>query len=634
MTSRVLTDQQRRRIAAVIRDGHLAFLAEMLGAKAIDRDDYKRLRRAGKIRTEREQREDVAAAAHALGAGAASATGGEVTAPAFWKIVREHPTVIGSMERATVDLIRQRIAQHARDLGAQLESDVAHVLMDVEAKARHRVAKLGASKRDEERLIVQEALGQVREAVAEMKRRWSLIAVTETHNAVEDGKATALVRAHGGRDPLVFKLPRPDACAYCRLLYLKADGKTPRIFRLSGLMANGTNIGRKRGKPTLTGPLKTNLRPTLGAAHPLCFPSDCLVLTHRGEVPISTVKRGDMVLSHTGTWRPVLQVSQRWYADELVTVIHENGRLPSTLEHPFLTQRGWVPAKELGEGDYAMKVLSAKIPAPQVHDQPTFTRERNELVSILALFSRTRVPVTTVDLYRDLCLWYGDVDVEDTDGHERRYFDARFSEGCYELALQLGQFLRILDANSYFEFCSDRAWFSSNGIVRSLRALLPLGSGHSAVHEDPSLLASSDWKILLPESEDHRSSRALHSFRDRQNGLASVIAINDLADINVNAFHGAGTPWFCDAVPVKTLRTQFCGFVYNLHVAEDESYVCNGLVVHNCACQLNHVPEGMTVGPGGVLISLHKSESVQIDTLDVALLSHRCDTEVHEHGAP
>jgi hypothetical protein len=269
MPSRVITDQQRRRIAAAIRDGHLAFVAEMLGPTALDPADYARLRRAGKVRTERERGEDVAAAAHALGAGAPAETG-ELTAPAFWKVIKEHPKMLGSMEREAVELVRSRIAQHAKDLGAQLEGDVMHLLLDVEARARHRVSKLGVSRREEEKLLVADALARVKDSVAELKKRWSLIAITEVHNGIEEAKAVALVRSHGGRDPLVYKLPRPDACAYCRMLYLKSDGVTPRIFRLSSLMANGSNIGRKARKPTLTGKLKTALRATLGALHPCC----------------------------------------------------------------------------------------------------------------------------------------------------------------------------------------------------------------------------------------------------------------------------------------------------------------------------------------------------------------------------
>jgi hypothetical protein len=59
-------------------------------------------------------------------------------------------------------------------------------------------------------------------------------------------------------------------CAYCKLLYLKPDGITPRIFRLSQLQANGTNVGRAARRPTRIGKMKTEWRAVVGAIHPSC----------------------------------------------------------------------------------------------------------------------------------------------------------------------------------------------------------------------------------------------------------------------------------------------------------------------------------------------------------------------------
>jgi hypothetical protein len=93
---------------------------------------------------------------------------------------------------------------------------------------------------------------------------------TEIHNAVEEAKAIVIAHRHPERDPRVFKRTRPDACAFCRLLYLRPDGVTPRVFRLSDLLANGTNVGRRAGRPTRSGHSRTQWRATLGAAHPFC----------------------------------------------------------------------------------------------------------------------------------------------------------------------------------------------------------------------------------------------------------------------------------------------------------------------------------------------------------------------------
>ena len=47
-------------------------------------------------------------------------------------------------------------------------------------------------------------------------------------------------------------------CDYCRKFYLEPDGVTPKVYKMSELVANGSNYGRKAAEWT----------PTLGATHP------------------------------------------------------------------------------------------------------------------------------------------------------------------------------------------------------------------------------------------------------------------------------------------------------------------------------------------------------------------------------
>ena len=48
-------------------------------------------------------------------------------------------------------------------------------------------------------------------------------------------------------DIIVYKRTAGDSnvCPYCRAAYIMPDGMTPRVYRLSDLMAAGTNVGRK-----------------------------------------------------------------------------------------------------------------------------------------------------------------------------------------------------------------------------------------------------------------------------------------------------------------------------------------------------------------------------------------------------
>ena len=81
------------------------------------------------------------------------------------------------------------------------------------------------------------------------------------HATVEswEEQEDAYTRATGKtRTTLVFRLPRPDACRYCKQLYL--DSGVPRIFTMAHLVGNGTNIGKKRAA----------WQPIEGPTHPFC----------------------------------------------------------------------------------------------------------------------------------------------------------------------------------------------------------------------------------------------------------------------------------------------------------------------------------------------------------------------------
>lgn len=91
------------------------------------------------------------------------------------------------------------------------------------------------------------------------QRDWNRIAHTEMHEAIQRG-VYASIRDNSprGADQLVFKRPNPDACKYCKGLYLKRDGFTPKIFKMSELAA--TNMGRRAAEWV----------PVIGSTHPWC----------------------------------------------------------------------------------------------------------------------------------------------------------------------------------------------------------------------------------------------------------------------------------------------------------------------------------------------------------------------------
>lgn len=107
---------------------------------------------------------------------------------------------------------------------------------------------------------------QLREKTGDMNRDWHRVAHTEMWDAKVQGEAEAILNNESplskqGADTLVYKKPAPNACAKCKQLYLEKDGITPRVFKLSELVAYGTNYGKKQA----------DWVPTVGTLHPNCM---------------------------------------------------------------------------------------------------------------------------------------------------------------------------------------------------------------------------------------------------------------------------------------------------------------------------------------------------------------------------
>lgn len=107
--------------------------------------------------------------------------------------------------------------------------------------------------------------GILRQVTDDSKQDFDMVVRTELINNKIYGQAHKILQGQGvygesKGDTTVFKRPNPDACNHCKKHYLEKDGITPKLFKLSELMANGSNYGKKVNE----------WEPTLGILHPYC----------------------------------------------------------------------------------------------------------------------------------------------------------------------------------------------------------------------------------------------------------------------------------------------------------------------------------------------------------------------------
>lgn len=80
-----------------------------------------------------------------------------------------------------------------------------------------------------------------------------------------------------------------------------------------------------------------------------CCRPGTVIETAQGSLPIEQIRPGMLVLTHTGNWRPVIRTMARQYEGALIRV---KGQLHVTPNHPVLTADGWIEAGHLGGTDH------------------------------------------------------------------------------------------------------------------------------------------------------------------------------------------------------------------------------------------------------------------------------------------
>jgi len=121
-------------------------------------------------------------------------------------------------------------------------------------RIRETVADAWRKKQDASTLA-----SRLSQATGDYTRNWLRIARTELQAAYNDGVAIDAVQING-KEAQVARIPERRACNSCKSLFLNGAGQ-PVIWKVSELVANGTNVGRARAA----------WRATLFPVHPQCM---------------------------------------------------------------------------------------------------------------------------------------------------------------------------------------------------------------------------------------------------------------------------------------------------------------------------------------------------------------------------
>lgn len=368
-----------------------------------------------------------------------------------------------------------------------------------------------------------------------------------------------------------------------------------------------------------------------------CFTAGARVQTNTGDKLIETIHIGDAVMTHKGRMRTVSRVIKRAYSGKIYQIKYygdSSHQLNVTEEHPLLVVKReqprnrnrsflpvWVTAKEVKTGDYLA------IPIPST----TEIKNNKQFITVSVRFGQNTSKKSVIfkiekDFFRLLGYFHAE-------GHVEREHYLTFSFATKETAyiadvreLLFRYFGKLAGINKPRQGGQSLV-LSSTEVARAFAAEFGSTINNKRV---PDYIKNAPLDILAEwvkgiwcgdGSYDTKKNMfrfntislgLAHAFRDALLRLGIAASINkqtrllprhDIYAVVVSspwntkfgqivgqpAVNGSrsGSPFQLDHnylyVPIRSINTKVrTTTVYNLSVEEDESYVCEGVISHNC----------------------------------------------------
>jgi len=170
---------------------------------------------------------------------------------------------LNSRERSQLEALKYQAYSDIKGLGNKMSQDFNQVYVEKDQEQRAKYEKLvekTAKKTIENRKSINSMISELGNKTQDWTRDFGRISDYVLHSSFDHGRSSEIMKEHGS-DAKVYKDVYPGACKSCIQKYLTAGiGSKPKIFNLSTLVANGSNVGRKRD----------DWLPVIGPLHPWC----------------------------------------------------------------------------------------------------------------------------------------------------------------------------------------------------------------------------------------------------------------------------------------------------------------------------------------------------------------------------
>jgi len=176
---------------------------------------------------------------------------------------------LNNLEEYSIEHSKEVLDSYIQKLSQAAQTNVETLIREYNKKYKdnlmvNRLFTMALRSKEANKSVSQLAT-DMRDLTGDMARDWDRVAATEMTNIINTGMVDTIVKMNPETHPdeiIVFKRVVNDAdlCRSCKRLHLENDGSTPKIYRLSQVLANGTNVGKKPNSWDMI----------INATHPYC----------------------------------------------------------------------------------------------------------------------------------------------------------------------------------------------------------------------------------------------------------------------------------------------------------------------------------------------------------------------------
>ncbi len=379
-----------------------------------------------------------------------------------------------------------------------------------------------------------------------------------------------------------------------RSLYEQA-GITERVWVTAGDAHECPQCEAADGEVVKIGALFPSVDVEDAPAHPNCCPAGTMIETSRGQMPIESIAVGDLVLTHRNRFRKVLALSPTQISEELFELRTKSKILRVTGNHPIYTGERWTPANALQPGDQVacveMKTKAGS--ALQSHDVPAKIGKRSFFSLILRSLPRRVVPVSTVNFNGEHLVRESDVNPVYPNREVWVHVESSVVQATYDNRLvgRLDATLRRFRSAALRFTARFLAANSSVGRFGQTSAVAvggsfppgPLTFADVTPYQAEALPTIVNSFAAAPDrcgERKHRFTGKMPEMNGLEFGVCeSAVRVAHIVIVSLQ----------------RATRLNLSVPVFNFQVEEDESYIADGIVVHNCFCTTMGSPEQIAI---------------------------------------